>query len=158
MNFAVMTVIEHPIKIKLLAAGQEALKVQITDIQQQLSDLQESSEVEEKSSAGDKYETHQEMLNQNRDLLQKRLATSKVMLAQLNAVSVKPTDTIQEGSIFEVMMGNIWVSIPYGKLTLDGKDYQIVSQDSPLVQALWGRKKGESADFRGKPILVKDIY
>ncbi|UJP67090.1 hypothetical protein IPZ59_13895 [Mongoliitalea daihaiensis] len=145
-------------KTKLLLAGQEALKAQILDIKQQLTDLQESSEIEEKSSAGDKYETHQEMLNQSREILQKRLSTSKLMLAQLNAVSVKPTDRIQEGAVFEVMMGNIWVSTPYGKLAVDGKDYQLVSQDSPLVQALWGKKKGESSEFRGKPIVIKDLY
>lgn len=149
---------EHPLKQSLLVVAQQTLKDQITDIQRQLSDLQESSEVEEKSSAGDKYETHQEMLNQSRDILQKRLSTSKMMLGQLNAVSVKTNETVKEGTLFEVMMGNIWVSVALGKITLEGKDYQLVSQDSPLVLALWGKKKGEAADFRGKSILIKDLF
>lgn len=145
-------------KLSLLAKAQETLKEQIKDIQRQLAELQESSEVEEKSSAGDKFETHQEMLHQTRDILEKRLSSSKAMLAQLNAVPVKQLDTIQEGTLFEVAMGQIWVSIPMGKVVLDGVDYQLVSKDSPLVTALWNLKKGEKATFRGNGIEIKDLY
>lgn len=145
-------------KPSLLAKAQETLKEQIKDIQRQLAELQESSEVEEKSSAGDKFETHQEMLHQTRDILEKRLASTRSMLAQLNGVPVKQLETIQEGTLFEVAMGRIWVSIPMGKVVLDGVDYQLVSKDSPLVTALWDLKKGEKASFRGNNIEIKDLY
>jgi predicted RNase H-like nuclease (RuvC/YqgF family) len=144
-------------KTALLAKAQEMLKDQIKDIQRQLSELQESSEVEEKSSAGDKFETHQEMLHQTRDILEKRLSSSRVMLAQLNAVPVKELQKVDEGALIQVPMGKIWVSIPMGKVVLDGVDYQLVSRDSPLISALWELKKGQSADFRGKQIEVKDL-
>jgi predicted RNase H-like nuclease (RuvC/YqgF family) len=140
-----------------LAKAQEMLRDQIKDIQRQLTELQESSEVEEKSSAGDKFETHQEMLHQTRDILEKRLSSSRVMLAQLNAVPVKELQKVDEGALIQVSMGNIWVSIPMGKVVLDGVDYQLVSRDSPLITALWDLKKGQSADFRGKLIEVKDL-
>jgi hypothetical protein len=144
-------------KTALLAKAQEMLRDQIKDIQRQLTELQESSEVEEKSSAGDKFETHQEMLHQTRDILEKRLSSSRVMLAQLNAVPVKELEKVDEGALIQVPMGKIWVSIPMGKVVLDGIDYQLVSRDSPLVSALWDLKKGQSADFRGKQIEVKDL-
>ncbi|MCH6198982.1 hypothetical protein MMU07_05305 [Aquiflexum sp. LQ15W] len=144
-------------KNALLAKAQEMLRDQIKDIQRQLTELQESSEVEEKSSAGDKFETHQEMLHQTRDILEKRLSSSRVMLAQLNAVPVKEMEKVDEGALIQVPMGNIWVSIPMGKVVLDGVDYQLVSRDSPLILALWDLKKGQSADFRGKQIEVKDL-
>jgi len=144
-------------KTALLAKAQEMLRDQIKDIHRQLTELQESSEVEEKSSAGDKFETHQEMLHQTRDILEKRLSSSRVMLAQLNAVPVKELEKVDEGALLQVPMGNIWVSIPMGKVVLDGIDYQLVSRDSPLISALWDLKKGQSADFRGKQIEVKDL-
>lgn len=144
-------------KTALLAKAQEMLRDQIKDIHRQLTELQESSEVEEKSSAGDKFETHQEMLHQTRDILEKRLSSSRAMLAQLNAVPVKELEKVDEGALLQVPMGNIWVSIPMGKVVLDGIDYQLVSRDSPLISALWDLKKGQSADFRGKQIEVKDL-
>lgn len=144
-------------KPALLAKAKEALKAQIQDIQKQLADLQDSSEAEEKSSAGDKFETHQEMIHQTRNILEKQLSTSKVMLNQLNAVPVKPMTQIDEGALFSVPMGNIWVSVPFGKVELDGVHYQLVSKDSPLVEALWQLKKNDSADFRGKKITINNL-
>ncbi|MCH7408414.1 hypothetical protein MM239_03320 [Belliella sp. DSM 111904] len=145
------------IKQALLKKSQQLLKDQITDIERQLSELQQSSEAEEKSSAGDKYETHQEMLNQNRSMLQKQLSTTKVMLNQLNAVPVKEQETIEEGALIKVAMGWIWVSIPMGKVSLDGTDYQLVSKESPLVSALWGLKAGEKGEFRNNKIEAIEV-
>ncbi|MCH7397006.1 hypothetical protein MM236_03360 [Belliella sp. DSM 107340] len=145
------------IKPALLARSQEILRDQIKDIQEQLKNLQQSSEIEEKSSAGDKYETHQEVLNQNRDLLQKRLSSTKMMLNQINAVPVKPIATVEEGSLLEVPMGKVWVSVPMGKVNLDGVDYLLVSKESPLISALWGLKEGEEGEFRGSKVKIEKI-
>ncbi|MFD2033717.1 hypothetical protein ACFSKL_02890 [Belliella marina] len=155
--FCAMINATDQIKPALLARSQEILRDQIQDIQQQLTNLQQSSEIEEKSSAGDKYETHQEMLNQNRDILQKRLSSTKVMLNQINAVPVKQINTVEEGALIEVPMGKIWVSVAMGKVNLDGIDYQLVSKESPLITALWGLKEGEISEFRGNKIKISQI-
>jgi len=148
---------QEDIKQQLFLAAQDLLKKQIQDLQNQLADLQESSESEEKSSAGDKYETHQEMLNQSRDMLEKSLTKSKMLLAQLKAVPVKMLATVQEGALIKLSIGNLWVSVPLGKISLLGTDYQLVSKDSPLVSALWNLKKGDSYEFRGKKEKIIQI-
>jgi hypothetical protein len=148
----------HPIKSELLIKAQGMLREQIQDVQQQLSQLQESSETEEKSSAGDKFETHQEMLNQTRDMLQKSLAKNKMLLAQLNAVPIKKMEKVEEGAIVELPIGKIWVSVPIGKVTLEGKDYQLVSKDSPLINVIWNLKGGDAYDFRGKKEKIITVY
>ncbi|PSL07594.1 hypothetical protein [Cecembia rubra] len=148
---------QEDIKQQLFIAAQDLMKKQIQDLQKQLADLQESSESEEKSSAGDKYETHQEMLNQSRDMLEKSLSKSKMLLGQLNAVPVKGTDTVQEGALVKLPIGTLWISIPLGKVSLNGSDYQLVSKDSPLVTALWNLKKGDSYEFRGKKEAIIQI-
>lgn len=148
----------HPIKSELLQKAQGMLREQIQDVQLQLSQLQESSETEEKSSAGDKFETHQEMLNQTRDMLQKSLAKNKMLLAQLNAVPIKKMEEVEEGAIVELSIGKIWVSVPIGKVTLEGKDYQLVSKDSPLINSIWNLKGGDTYDFRGKKEKIITVY
>ncbi|RPA67221.1 hypothetical protein EF405_17330 [Cyclobacteriaceae bacterium YHN15] len=148
----------HPIKSELLQKAQGMLREQIRDVQLQLSQLQESSETEEKSSAGDKFETHQEMLNQTRDMLQKSLAKDKILLAQLNAVPIKTMERVEEGAILELSIGKIWVSVPIGKVNLNGIDYQLVSKDSPLINVLWNLKTGDPYDFRGKKEKILAVY
>lgn len=145
------------IKEKLLQAAKSFLKEQIINLDKELKELQQSSEAEEKSSAGDKFETHQEMLNQNRSILEKRKISSKAMLNQLNAVPVKETNTVEEGSLLKVPMGNIWVSVAFGKLDVDGISYQLVSPDSPLIQAIWGQEKGSTATFRDKNFKIESL-
>lgn len=145
------------IKKDLLLAGQELLKKQIQDIRQQLTDLQESSESEEKSSAGDKYETHQEMLNQSRSMLEKSLEKNKLMLAQLNATPIKKMDKVKEGALVKLHIGTLWISTALGKISLNGVDYQLVSKDSPLVSAMLNLQKGDKYDFRGKQETILEI-
>ncbi len=152
-----METINASTKTALLAKAQETLREQIKDIQHQLSELQKSAEAEEKSSAGDKFETHQEMLHQSRDILEKRLINTQNLLGQVNAVPVKELNTVQEGALVKLPIGYVWVSVPMGKLELDSQDFQLVSKDSPLITALWDLKQGESGEFRGKKITVESL-
>lgn len=145
------------LKEQLLQTAKTFLKEQIANLDKELKELQQSAEAEEKSSAGDKFETHQEMLNQHRTILEKRLSSSKVMLNQLNGVPVKQSSTVEEGSLLKVAVGFVWVSVPFGKLDLEGISYQLVSPDSPLVQALWGLKEGDSGTFRDKSLKIEKL-
>lgn len=145
------------LKEQLLQTAKTFLKGQIANLDKELKELQQSAEAEEKSSAGDKFETHQEMLNQHRTILEKRLSNSKVMLNQLNGVPVKQSSTVEEGSLLKVAVGFVWVSVPFGKLDLEGISYQLVSPDSPLVQALWGLKEGQSGTFRDKSLKIEKL-
>jgi hypothetical protein len=153
-----METISATTKSVLLAKAQETLREQIKDIQNQLSELQKSAEAEEKSSAGDKFETHQEMLHQSRDILEKQLINTQNLLGQINAVPVKELKSVQEGALVKLPIGYVWVSVPMGKLELDSQDFQLVSKDSPLITALWDLKQGESGEFRGKKITVESLY
>lgn len=145
------------IKEALFSAAQDLLKVQIQDIQKQLIDLQESSESEEKSSAGDKYETHQEMLNQSRKMLEQALEKNKFMLAQLNAISTKKIDKVEEGALVKLNIGTLWISIALGKISLNDSDYQLVSKDSPLISVIYNLKKGDIYEFRGKKAEILEV-
>ncbi|EKB50971.1 hypothetical protein [Cecembia lonarensis] len=145
------------IKEALFSAAQDLLKVQIQDIQKQLIDLQESSESEEKSSAGDKYETHQEMLNQSRKMLEQALEKHKFMLAQLNAISTKKIDKVEEGALVKLNIGTLWISIALGKISLNDSDYQLVSKDSPLISVIYNLKKGDIYEFRGKKAEILEV-
>ncbi|WP_293011903.1 hypothetical protein [Mongoliibacter sp.] len=159
MNLLLICIMEiqADIKEKLLSTAKSFLKEQISNLEKELKELQQSAEADEKSSAGDKYETHQEMLNQSRTILEKRLSSSKTMINQLNAVPVKETKTVEDGSLLKLPMGNIWVSVPFGKLDFEGTAYQLVSPDSPLIQAIWGQKEGSIATFRDKSFEIEKL-
>jgi hypothetical protein len=146
------------LKISLWTRAQETLVAHIKEVQYQLLELQEASDGEDKNSAGDKYEVGREIINQSRELLDKQLESYRRMQHQLKAVSMSDSDKVQEGSLIKLPLGFIWVSVPLGKIEMDGVSYQLVSKDSPLIQALWELKVGESGVFRDKKIKVEEIY
>lgn len=145
-------------KEQLFEAAKQKLALQIEDIEDQLNSLAEDGESEEKSSAGDKYETQMEMLKQSQNMLIEQLGRAKQMLKVLKSVPLNEMYQVQEGSLLSIRgMDKIWVSVPLGKLVIEENSYQLVSSKSPLCQALWGKKTGDKIDFNGRTIMIEGI-
>jgi len=145
------------IKNVLREKALQMLHTQIRDIKDQLSALSESGEGEDKSSAGDKYETQREMIRQSRDMLDVQLSRALYTLKCLEGISTQTNLSVQEGALVKLPNAVLWLCVPLGKLILEGQEYQLISSDSPLFMALKGLKAGESILFRGKSILVEEL-
>jgi transcription elongation GreA/GreB family factor len=57
--------------------------------------------------------------------------------------SIEPTGEIQLGDVVETDRGNFFVAVPADKFTIDGVSYRGISVESPLFQALKGKKNGD---------------
>lgn len=79
------------------------------------------------------------------------------MLNHLNRISSQALQSVQEGALIKLSIGCIWISVPLGKLEHEGREYQLVSKDSPLFMALKDLKAGESKLFRGKKLVVEGL-
>lgn len=145
------------IKTRLRNHALAQLNETLEDILKQLSELKEASDGEEKNPAGDKYESGRESIHQSQSVLDRQYASLKDMQRLLKEVPVQPTSSVQEGALLHLPLGLVWVSAPAGKVVMEGVDYQLVSKDSPLVTALWGKRAGESVEFRGKRITLKHV-
>ena len=152
-----MGAVNVQIKGALAEKARQKLLTQIRMINDQLGELLEAGAGESKSSAGDKYETQREMIKQSRDMLEVQLSRSQNMLKQLERISSQAMDSVQEGALMQLDIGCIWVSVPLGKLAHEGREYQLVSKDSPLFMALKDLKAGEGRLFRGKYLLVEEL-
>ncbi len=139
----------------LAAKAKEILSHQIQNIQNQLDELRSAGAGESKSSAGDKYETQREMIKQNQDMLSSQLKRTQTLLYRLNAVPIGPQKIIQEGALVQLSTGKMWISVSLGKIEMNDQDYQLISRDSPLFQALKDKKVGDLIEFRGNRIFVE---
>ena len=155
--FGTMDTISLEVKIILREKALEMLHTQIQDIKDQLSALGEAGEGEDKSSAGDKYETQREMIRQSRDLLDVQLSRAQKTLEYLKRIPTQTNFSIQEGALVKLSTATLWISVPLGKLIHEGQEYQLISPGSPLFMALKSLKVGDSIMFRGKSILVKGL-
>lgn len=126
--------------------------------QQAIDDARDAAANETKSSAGDKYETGREMMQQEIDLNTVRLTELQKLKAILDTISPEQSNsTVVPGSIVFTSEGKYYLSISIGKLTIDGSTYYCLSAASPLGRSLMGLKKGDSFSFNGKSIIVEDV-
>jgi transcription elongation GreA/GreB family factor len=123
-----------------------------------IAEAQQAANDDTKSSAGDKYETGREMMQQetNRNLAQLNEA-NKLMVA-LNQLGIKGTSQIAEpGSLVITNNGNFYLSISAGTLELYGKSYFAVSPASPIGIKLKGTQAGDEFILNGKSYKIQSI-
>jgi hypothetical protein len=120
---------------------------------------QESANAEEKSSAGDKYETGRAMSQQQRDFFAVRLEESLLHLAMFDAsVGRETSGTIQAGSLIKADEQLFFVGSGLGLISLpDGGKLICTTADSPLGRTLIGRKPGDDVLFSGKMLRIESF-
>lgn len=123
-----------------------------------LKQTREASNDDTKSSAGDKYETSREMMQQDIDRNKRLLIDAEENQRVLQSLKDTPfSDSARNGSIVYTNQGNFYLSISAGQLTLDKDIYFAISAVSPIGKLLLGKRNGESFDFNGKKYTIKEV-
>jgi hypothetical protein len=127
--------------------------------QQAIEEAQKASNDDTKSSAGDKYETSREMMQQetNRNLAQLNEANKlKVILNTVSPAGV--SEVAETGSIVITSNGNFYMAIGAGILTVNGENYFAVSPASPIGLKLKGQTAGNEFMLNDKIYLIKKVF
>lgn len=123
-----------------------------------IADAREAARNETKSSAGDKYETAREMMQQDIDLNNARLLQLRRQIDVLDRIVIDTaSDIIIPGSIVTTSLGNYFIAISAGKLLVDGRTYYAISIDSPLGTQLKGKKAGDEFIINGKKGTIMGV-
>ncbi|MGJ3234566.1 3-oxoacyl-ACP synthase [Marivirga sp.] len=145
-------------KEKILDFCKNELDAKKVEISKEIASIMESIGSDTKSSAGDKYETGREMMNQEKDKLQSQLVNINRQLGTLHQINpLEKYDTVNFGALVKTSMAIYFISISYGKMTIDGEEVFLISAITPLAQQMMGKKAGDKLDWNGKEILIKDI-
>jgi transcription elongation GreA/GreB family factor len=132
------------LKKSLRTLCQSYLDKNIRNAEAAIADAREAAQNETKSSAGDKYETAREMMQQEIDLNTTRLQQLKQQQNVLARIDVDAdTDVVVPGSIVLTTQGNYYIAVGAGKLIVDGIIYYAISLQSPIGQQLKGKKTGD---------------
>ncbi|TDX00334.1 DoxX family protein [Dinghuibacter silviterrae] len=131
------------------AHAESVLRERMAAAQQAMDMAQESANSEEKSSAGDKYETGRAMGHLQKDMHARQLAESVKELAALHAVA--GTMVVTEAMAFFIGAG-------LGRQTLEGWEVIFLSPQAPLAQVLQGKKIGDPIVFNKITTVIRDIF
>ncbi len=146
------------IRALLIHECDQYVQQRIDNAQQAMSDAQAAANHEEKSSAGDKYETGRAMAQIARDQAALQLMEAQKLKSAVERIrSVNLSDRVGPGSLVQAGAHHFFLSIPAGKLTVGGKDFLFLSPASPLGSQLVGKKQGDTISIMGKQETIHSI-
>ena len=146
------------LKQELMAKCFEYVETRIRSAENAIISAKEASQDDTKSSAGDKYETTREMMQQEISRNEVQLFEARKLKHALMQISIdKISETIQNGSIVITDKGNFFISVSAGQFTLNTKTFFAISSASPIGRLLIGLKKGDTFRFNGKEYEVLEV-
>ena len=121
-------------------------------------DAEQSSNDDTKSSAGDKYETGREMMQQEKNRITAQLNEANKLMVALNRIGIKNNSPVAEnGSLVITDNARFYLAVSVGTITVNGESYIAVSPASPIGLKLKGLKKGDGFDLNGKKYTVQQV-
>lgn len=146
------------IKQQLHSACLDALNKRIEAAKYAMEQAQQSANSEEKSSAGDKYETGRAMSHHVRDMNAKQLQEALKDLAALKLIN---PDALHEkiliGSAVKTSGGNFYITVSAGQLKIENEAWFALSPAAPIAQSLLNKKKGDKFLFKGKEETILEV-
>jgi hypothetical protein len=120
---------------------------------------QQAANQEEKSSAGDKYETGRAMGHLQKDMYSRQLAESIKELAALHAVN---TDTLYltagAGAFVRGDGIAFFIAAGLGRQQAEGQTIFFLSPQAPLAKTLQNKKPGDTLTFNGSLVTILEIF
>jgi hypothetical protein len=146
-------------KTELKNLGLRLLRHRMATAEAAMNRAQEAANAEEKSSAGDKYETGRAMGQLEKEMYGRQLAA---FAKELNALQAIGADSIcPQGGPGAFVRGKgiaFFVSAGLGKQQVEGLTVLFVSPLAPLAQLLQGRKPGDVIHFSGANLVIEEVY
>ena len=146
------------LKASLYQLCKEFIEERIQTAEIALKQAREASNDDTKSSAGDKYETSREMMQQDIDRNKRLLMDAEENNKLLNSIKdATPSDSARNGSLVYTDQGNFYLSISAGQLHTNNDTFFAISAFSPIGKLLLGKVKDNQFDFNGKKYLIKGV-
>jgi len=125
------------------------LSQRIATTTEAMRDAQDAANSEEKSSAGDKYETGRAMGHLQKDMHARQLAELVRELAALHAV---------KEVVLRMDHLDFFIGIGLGKQMIEGRTVVFLSPQAPLALTLRSKKTGDSVVFQGETLTISEIF
>lgn len=150
-------IMKSPPKENILNACKALLQERIAHAGKAMKAAQESSNSEDKSSAGDKYETARAMGQLDRNMNAKQLAQAQQELNDLQKIEIHPLQIVKTGALIVCQTDIYFIAIGLGPIIVDTQKVIVLSPKSPLALQMWGKKKEDVISFNQRNITITNV-
>jgi hypothetical protein len=154
---------DHTKKLALKASlkqfGLDLIHRRIEAARQAADQAQQSANQEEKSSAGDKYETGRAMGHLQQEMYARQQAEYEREYTTLRQVRTDMLCTSAVPGAFIRCPGiNFFLAAGLGRQTVDGNTVLFLSPAAPLAKILQNKRAGDTFVFNGQTLSIEDIF
>jgi hypothetical protein len=136
----------------------DVLEQKIIEYKKAISDAQESANAEEKSSAGDKYETGRAMSHIQGDMLAGQLKKIQLHVSELKKIDTSiEHDKVTRGALVNTNKGLLFFATAIGNISMDEHKITVLSISSPLAKMFEGKQQADSVIFNAIEYNIADV-
>jgi transcription elongation GreA/GreB family factor len=129
----------------------------ISNAEYAMNAAQEGAISEDKSSAGDKYETSRAMGQIDRNMNAKQLLQAQQELTELSKITIQQSSVVKQGTFIRTEQTKYFIAVGLGSLQIENETVIILSPKSPLAIALMGKKAGDNLVFNQKSTRILEV-
>src|SRR5688572_11216370 len=146
-------------KQRLLQTCVDILKERMVNTSALMENAQRSANSEEKSSAGDKYETSRAMSHLEKDMYAKQLQQTRYELSMLMHTDCSRIHSeASKGSIIECKGTTFFIAAGIGKVEFDKRLVMVLSPLAPMGKLLSGKKEGDQVSFNKLLLTIQSVF
>lgn len=145
-------------KAAVKAAFLSVLQQRMHTAQSAMDEAQANANNQEKSSAGDKYETSRAMGQIDRDMNAAQLQQAREEYRSLENIPLALHEQVAPGSLIQLNTGLFYAAVGLGQLLVNTTAVFAISCQSPLFAQLKTKKKGDIIVFRDQELQLLDVY
>lgn len=137
----------------------EILEQRIDASYNSMQNAQDAANTEEKSSAGDKYETGRAMSHFEKDMHARQLAANKSDMANLMSINCEQVyNTVVPGCFLKCASISFFIAAGLGKINIENEMVFLLSHLAPLAKMLHGKKTGDTFLFNNQSLTIEELY
>lgn len=138
-------------KEEVILACKEAIVNRIKNLEQAIKLVQESSNNNSKSTAGDKHDTERAMAQLEIEKLQKQLnfALSDYDFFKKHSSTISSNNRAAVGSLIYINNNWIYIMCGLGKITVNRLNVFVISVEAPVAKQLLGKGLSEPIEING---------
>lgn len=133
------------------------INTKIGIVKKELDSISDAKFNETKSSAGDKFETSREMMQQEEDKLSANLKQLLLQQKELDLIKIKPENRVNIGALVSSNLGLYMIAVGLGKVNFNNKTFYVISPISPVGKLLLSKKVGDLITFNSRNIQILNI-
>lgn len=146
-------------KFVLKTEGLHLLEARLKTLEEAIRNARDSANSDEKSSAGDKYETGRAMGQIDIEMNSRQLQKGMEELQLLHALDVSQAyNQARTGACVLSEAGQFFVGIGLGIHQISNKEVIYLSPLAPLARLLLNKQKGDQFQFKGKSVEITDVF